>query len=141
MRSLSAVLVVVAALAAAGCEGIGSRKTSDDRLATTPRRVIPDVPVPDGFRMDLDHTFYNSSGTIRSGYATYTGRAKMPMLVEFYKDNMPISGWALTNESGSGGSYILNYEKTAEQVAVKITPGTFYTTIVVSFLPRTAPRK
>jgi hypothetical protein len=71
----------------------------------------------------------------------YTGRAKMPVLLEFYKDNMPISGWALTTESGSGGSYILHYEKAAEQVDVKITPGTFYTTIVASFWPKAAPKK
>ena len=136
------VAAALVTLILAGCTGVDSRGAKDDRLAASKRLVIPDVPVPDGFKMDLKFSDWrNSSGGLRTGYALYTGRASLPALVEFYKDNMPISGWAMIDESGTSGSYILRYEKGSEKVDVKVTPGGIYTDIMVSFWPRGSTKK
>ena len=138
---LALVLVVAAALG--GCQLFENRTaTADDRLMAQQRPVIPDLPVPAGFKMDLKHTFYNSASGMRTGYVTYDGRADGPRLMEFFKDNMPISGWALVRESTdpNTGSFILQFEKEGEGAGVKITPGHFSSEFVVTFTPGTTAR-
>ena len=132
-RSLIVLLLLVSAFV--GCATTASNTTDDGRLAVTKRPVIPDVPVPAGFRMDLNHTFFNSSAAMRTGYVTYAGQAGAPVLLEFFRDNMPISGWSLVRESTSAGSYTLHFEKNSEGCEVKVTPGRFSSDFTVSFYP------
>lgn len=58
---------------------------------------LTDVPVPGKFKMDRDKTFIYESGSIKAGIITYTGRAKLEALVDFYKKNMPEYEWEMVS--------------------------------------------
>jgi|GEM_PF-2387584 len=143
MKGIRLLAVILAASTALlGCKAFERQPAGDERLAAEQRPVVADIPVPAGFKMDLKHTFYNSTSGIRTGYVTYGGRGEAAQLVEFFKDNMPISGWALVRESTdpNSGSYILHFEKEGEGADVRITPGYFSSEFVVTFTPRTTAR-
>ena len=141
-RVLLFAVVALAAAAFIGCRQLGPH-SDEERLAASQRPGVPDIPVPKGFKMDLDRQFFNSNpGTgVRSGYVTYNGQGTVPALLEFFRDNMPISGWTLVRETSAGGSYSLHFEKRNEEVEVKIVPGRFSTDFVVAFFPKTAAKK
>jgi hypothetical protein len=141
-RILLFALAAVAAAAFMGCKQLGAQ-SDEDRLAASQRPTVPDIPIPKGFKMDLDRQFFNSDQRtgLRSGYITYNGRGTAPALLEFFRDTMPISGWALLRETSGGGSYSLHFEKGNEEIEVKIRPDRFSTDFVVAFFPKTAAKK
>ena len=138
-----ALCMTLAAACLCGCQQSSSRTRADQPLMPTQNPVISDIPVPIGFKIDLKHTFYNSTSGLRTGYATYSGRGKTAALLDFYRDNMPMSGWALVRESTnpSSGSYTLHFQKENEGTDVRITPGAFSFDVVVSFYPLSPTRK
>jgi hypothetical protein len=142
MKLFLLTVALAACVLSFGCQ-TGSRRQADERLTAAQSREIPDVPVPSGFRMDLKHSYYNidNSTALRTGYATYTGHASLRNLIDFYKDNMPISGWALVSESGQSGSYTMRFDKADERVEVKITPDVFTCDVGISFWPRGLAKK
>ena len=139
-RVVLLAVVALAVLAVAGCKQFGAR-SDEERLSASQRPVVPDIPVPKGFKMDLDRTFFNSGGGLRSGYITYNGQGTAPALLEFFRDNMPISGWVLVRETSGSGAYSLHFEKSNEEAEVKIRPGRFSTDLIVAFFPKTAAKK
>ena len=139
-RILVFAALAVAAAAVFGCQQLGGR-SDEERLAASQRPTVPDIPVPSGFKMDVDRNFYSSSGGLRSGYITYTGRGSAPALLEFFRDNMPISGWAAVRETSSSGAYSLFFEKGNEEVQVTIRPGHLSSDIIVTFFPKAPAKK
>jgi hypothetical protein len=127
---LTASLIVVTL--ALGCSDLASPSRGGGKLYVTREAVIPDLPVPEGFSMDLNRSYYNSGRGTRTGLLTYVGKAETVDLLAFFRDNMPISGWQLKKESSDFGSYNLHFIKKAEAADVKIIPGRFSTDVTVS---------
>jgi len=135
---VAAVLVSVfaASFFTAGCSNVFGRQRADEHLTVTQNLVIADVPVPSGYRIDMSRTYYSSSGGTRVGHLVYTGQSDFPTLLEFFRENMPISGWTLVKESSISGSYLLHFEKPSESAVVTVTPGRFQTDLSVDLSPK-----
>lgn len=126
-----AAFVTIVALTL-GCSDIFGPSRANGKLYVSREPVVRDIPVPEGFTMDVNRSYYNTSAGQRSGLLTYTGKAEAVDLLGFFRDNMPVSGWTLKKESSDFGSYILHFQKAAEAADVRITPGTFNTDVTVS---------
>ena len=120
----------------AGCFTTRSSK-SEQQLAVSKTLVIPDLPVPKGFKIDSEHSYFNVNPNSRTRvvFVTYKGRAEIGRLLEFYRENMPISGWALQKESCDFGAYTLSFTKEAEAAEVRITPGRLSSNVSISLNP------
>ena len=142
MKLCLLMVALVACVVSFGCQ-MANLRPDEERLTPARSREISDVPVPSGFKWDLKRSYYNTDNTagLRTGYATYTGHASLKALIDFYKDNMPISGWALVSESGQKGSYTMGFEKGSERIDVRLTPDVFSTDVGVFFWPRGSTKK
>lgn len=127
---LIAAMMVVSLIS--GCDTLTSPSRGGGKLYVARETVIPDLPIPEGFSMDLNRSYYNSGKGTRTGLLTYTGQAETVELLSFFRDNMPVSGWTLKKESSDFGSYVLHYVKNAEAADVRIVPGRFTTDVTVS---------
>ena len=137
MKVASALAVIIMALVCTqGCSDLFGQQKTDDRLTVTQNLVIADVPVPSGYRIDMSRTYFNSSGGTRVGHLTYVGQSELGTLLEFFRTNMPISGWTLGKESSAFGTHVLHFEKAAEAADVAITPERFQTEFSVDLSPK-----
>jgi len=137
MRTGVVLTALVTAMALVmGCAGLLSPSKGGGKLYVSRESVIPDVPMPEGFTMDLNRSYYNASSTsgssTRNGLLTFTGKAEPIDLLGFFRDNMPVSGWVLKKESSNFGEYILHFQKGVEAADIRITPGQFNTDVTVS---------
>jgi hypothetical protein len=132
--ALSALVIIFGLTS--GCSEFGSGSDSGSRLYVSREPVIPDVPVPQGFSMDINRSYYNSNAAGRSGLITYTGKADAVEILSFFRDNMPVSGWVPNGEATDFGTYILHFHKGVEAADVRIIPGRFNTDIMVSLHKR-----
>ncbi len=69
-----------------------------------------DVMIPPEMELDRDESVVYESHRLRMGVLYYSGRAKMPEVVDFFKKNMKKDGWELLN-SFQHKTYILNFLK------------------------------
>ena len=131
-RGVVVLVVMALAMIVAGCEQIGGAR-QETQLVVAREPIVTDIPVPEGFKMDLQRSFYYAptAGSPRVGKLTYTGRAQTPELITFFRENMPVSGWAMKNEAGTFGSYVLYFEKGTETAQVSVTPYRFNTDVTV----------
>ena len=138
-RTLRRTVLVLVLLAAAGC-GLMGRSDQDAQYQVAANLVISDLPVPDGYRIDNSHSFFNVNPTTgtRVVFVTYRGRGDALKLMEFFRQNMSISGWKLREESGDFGSYVLDFEKAKEAAEVRITPSRYSTELTISLNPKSA---
>ncbi len=126
-----AVALTVVTLAL-GCDSLSGSRSGGTRLYVAQQSMTPDIPVPQGFTMDLNRSYFNSSGGARRGLLTYTGKAQTSDIVTFFRDNMPVSGWVLKKDSADFGSLSLHFVKGAEAADIRIVPGSFNTDVTVS---------
>lgn len=127
------------ALAALGCSE-PSRSSSERQMVVADNLVISDLPIPTGFRIDNNRSYFNvnpGTGT-RVVFVTYRGRGDALRLMGFFRENMAIAGWELKEEAGDFGAYVLDFEKAKEAAEVRIVPGKFSTEFSISLNPRSS---
>ncbi len=135
-------LCIVALVLAIGCAGLTARTQGRADMVVVDNLVAPDLPTPSGFRIDNDRSYFKVDATTgtRIVFVTYRGRGEALALMDFFRQNMAISGWHLKRESGDFGAYVLNFEKDKEAAEVRIVPTRASTEFSISVSPRASSR-
>lgn len=94
-----------------------------------------DVPVPVGLKpLPLESYSFESSG-VRVGVLKYTGKASPDLVINFYKEQMPMYNWSLVNVI-EYGQRLMNFEREAESCIISIQPKGNNLTLTVSLGPK-----
>jgi len=76
-----------------------------------------DIPVPVGFKLVPQQSYSFENSGVRVALLKYKGRGTLDQVLNFYKEQMPLSKWNLLNISESG-SRMLNFERDTETCIV-----------------------
>ncbi len=136
MRKAVILAVCLTVVAGAGCSQMREERNRE-RLAVAPKLVIGDIPVPERFKIIASRSYFNvnPNAKTRVVFVTYRGNARLEELMEFYRENMSISGWEMRKESGDFGTYVLQFAKEGESAEVRIIPGRFGSEVAISVNP------
>lgn len=131
-RTLPAVIALSGLCCLCGCQGRNSTKTAilkeeeqvkpSEKLISDPQGLLVDVPVPLGSHFDSGSSKSYRTGTRRRVDYRYGIWRKKSLVRVFYRDNMPLHGWRLTNSIQSGSVHQLSYKKGHETCRVSIGP-------------------
>jgi hypothetical protein len=95
-----------------------------DRNAPMPPPAInprlPDVPVPFGFKFDVERSYDRLVGSTRVAEHLYTGDATIQQVAAFYRLHMNTYGWTVKEENLSGGRQRFTFEKGADNCYISI---------------------
>lgn len=138
IRTLALAGLGLMVLLMPGCETTSSGRGARRGMVVADNLVIPDLPVPRGFKIDNKRSFFNINPTTntRVVFVSYTGRGDSLALMGFFRENMAVSGWDLKEEAGDFGVYVQRYEKAKEAVEIRIEPGRFKTSFSISLNPK-----
>ncbi len=130
--------LVVAVISAFGCSTV--QRSPQREIVVADNLVIADLPVPGGFKIDNSRSFFSvvPGSSTRIVFVTYTGRGDALRLMDFFRQNMAISGWKIKSEAGDFGAYVLRFDKDREAAEVRIIPGRFSTEFTVALNPKPA---
>ncbi|NLW87256.1 MAG: hypothetical protein GXY38_10330 [Planctomycetes bacterium] len=81
---------------------------------------IQDVPIPVGFRYVDGESYDASSRGVRTISHTYSGRADKFETKQFFRNQMPQSGWGVTSDISFKGVLTLMFAKGSETCRVMI---------------------
>lgn len=134
MRPLALAAFAATALLAAGCGSMPGNPTS--REVTDPARFLPDVPLPEGTKIDLEQTL------ILGGASDWTGRVAgvTPLseeeLIKHFREQLGKGGWKLVSIARSKAS-IMTFTNATRAATVEVAPaggfgGSSAFTVVVS---------
>lgn len=95
------------------------------KLAAVSRPPIPDLPVPDGFKLDEERSRSFAAAGSRYVDHTYESRDRVDkyMLSRFYKRHMPVCRWTLLTDMFVQRKIMLDFEKEGERCRIIITEG------------------
>ena len=131
-RTCLSALLLAALLATAGCGHIKTPAlafTDDgeylpaehgDGLVVAPNPLIPDVPMPVGFRAVASQSHWQFDGRVRMVHHVYQGQARQGDAVDFYSRTLPSNGWELLDMQTVGESMLLRYTKGVESLNVTV---------------------
>ncbi|MBS0338396.1 MAG: hypothetical protein JSS40_16660 [Proteobacteria bacterium] len=133
-RALAPAALLAAALLAAGCGSMPG--TSANREITDPARFLPDVPLPEGTKIDLERTL------ILGGAPDWTGRVAgvTPLseedLIGHFREQLGKGGWKLVSIARSKAS-IMTFTNATRAATIEVAPaggfgGSSAFTVVVS---------
>ncbi len=94
-----------------------------------------DVPAPAGFRLVDKESFTFQNDRMRVGLLKYTGMANASRVIEFYKEQMPLSNWDLINIIDYEQK-IMNFKREYEDCVITIQPTSTRTIIAIAITPR-----
>ena len=116
------VLPILAVLGLAGfvmlAHGCGESDNRTPMPAINPR--LPDVPVPFGFKFEVDRSTDKTVGAARTAEHMYSGDASLTQVASFYRQYMGSYGWTLKEENLSGGRQRFAYEKGPDTCYISI---------------------
>lgn len=129
LKMIRYFLVLLLAFSFAGCATTNGKGVSGEleeeetfvtsTLAVTARLRFSDVPVPVGFKLIKDKSFVFQTEMTRVALLKYAGRAKLPDLVNFYREQMLFYNWELLNVVEYDRS-VLNFERAGQNCIVTI---------------------
>lgn len=137
-------LTMFVLLTATGC---GSIKTpavafSDDGeflpqdvgegLVVSPNPLIPDVPMPVGFKAVASQCFWQYDGNVRVVQHVYQGHAEPGDATEFYQRTLPSNKWTLVDIQAIGDNTVLRYTKGAEKLSIATKDGWAVSTVTIN---------
>ena len=101
-------------------------------LVKSPNPLIPDVPMPVGFKAVASQCFWQYDGNVRVVQHVYQGHAEPGDAAEFYQRTLPNHNWALTDIQGVGDATILRYTKGIEELKITAKDGWAVSTIQIN---------
>lgn len=104
-------------------------------LPVTGKLRFSDVPAPVGFKLLQEQSFIFQTDNTRVALLKYSGRAKLPDLVAFYKEQMLLYNWELLNVVEYDKS-ILNFTRASETCIVTVESKGMKRIITISLAPR-----
>lgn len=128
-----------------GCTTTSSHQvssvTSEDEIlpatlaASAEASRFDDVPVPAGFKLLQDRSFVFQTEGVRVALLKYIGRAKLPELVNFYKEQMSLYNWDFLNIVEYEKS-VLNFERDKQGCLINIEGNGAKKIITISLSPK-----
>jgi hypothetical protein len=132
-------LLSFAAIAFSGCAMLSKKEGPPTRapslLEPSLTLKFSDVPVPAGFKFLAQDSYSFESAGVRVGVLKYKGRANPDLVVNFYKEQMPMYNWNLLNIVEYGES-LLNFERENESCIIGLLAKGRTVTITVSVGPK-----
>ena len=99
-------------------------------VSNTP--LIPDVPMPVGFKAVASQSGWNWNGQVRQVNHVYQGRSKVGDAAAFYQRTLPSNGWLLQDIQAVGDTTVLRYNKSIERMSITIDEGWSVTTLTIN---------
>jgi hypothetical protein len=123
-------LAAASLVAAGGCQdssNLFARKNSSlTRLSPRSVPYLSGVAVPSGFQMSERLTDAYESGSVRFARQEYAGYADPYAIRDFYKEQMPLSGWREISSHDIKGRLFLRFENNHEECNVTIEPSVWF---------------
>jgi hypothetical protein len=101
-------------------------------LVKSPNPLIPDVPMPVGFKAVASQCFWQYNGSVREVQHVYQGHAEPGDAAEFYQRVLPSNNWVLADIQGVGQATVLRYTKGPEQLKITTKDGWAVSTIQIN---------
>ncbi len=154
MKALRTAVWVAAGLSMglAGCDNQPDSyaRTAPAGQPAAPPGVLPkarppigDVPVPVGFKLDMKRSRNDDTGVARFVDHLYKGRTDRWKVLEFYREQMPVSRWTCVHDGLAQGRHTLEFEKGSERCVVTVRNGSLlhptYVEVRVSTVGRIPP--
>ena len=146
-KTLQAAIALLGLCCLCGCTGGSSTESASlneeeqvkpsEKLITDPQGLLADVPVPLGAHFKSGSSKSYQTGSRRRVDYRYGIWAEKSLLRVFYRENMPVHGWKLTNSIQTGSAHHLSYKKGRETCRVSIGPvnWSFQTVIEIIIQP------
>ena len=100
-------------------------------LVAAPNPLIPDVPMPVGFKAVASQSNWRYDGRIRVVHHVYQGHADPGDAAEFYQRLLPADNWSMIDLQAVGESTVLRYAKGVEALTITTTDGWAVSTIKI----------
>lgn len=140
--TLAALALAALLLASAGCglktpavaftdDGEYLQRDVGEGLVASPNPLIPDVPMPVGFKAVASQSSWRYDGNVRVVHHVYQGHAKQGDAIEFYRTMLPDSHWTLVDIQSVGETSVQHYVKGPERLAVSTKHTWGVTTVTI----------
>jgi hypothetical protein len=142
----AAITVVALILTACGCAtpnhgGAAVSSGTERPLAVASSLRFDDIPVPFGFASIPAESFIYQTENIRAGLMKYKGRSSPEVMMQFYKEQMPVYNWQPVNIIEFGKKQ-LSFEKPGQSCVVVIEgSGSGESIITISIGPKSEKSK
>jgi len=104
-----------------GCTTFQKDKINPALLEPQANLKFTDVPIPVGFKAIPLESFCFQTTSMRTGLLKYRGKANADLLVNFYKEQMPMYNWTLFNVV-EYGERLMNFDRENETCIITIVP-------------------
>jgi hypothetical protein len=101
-------------------------------LVRSPNPLIPDVPMPVGFKAVASQCFFQYDGSVRVVQHVYQGHAEPGDAAEFYQRTLPSNNWSMIDIQAVGEATVLRYTKGPEQLKITTRDGWAVSTITIN---------
>ncbi|MEM9346020.1 MAG: hypothetical protein AAGB26_05320 [Planctomycetota bacterium] len=101
-------------------------------LVKSPNPLIPDVPMPVGFKAVASQSYWQYNGSVREVNHVYQGHAEPGDAAEFYQRTLPSNNWSLVDIQGVGDATVLRYVKGPEALKITTKDGWAVSTITIN---------
>ncbi|MGB0767783.1 MAG: hypothetical protein ACPGYV_08740 [Phycisphaeraceae bacterium] len=146
-RLVTAAIALTLALTGVGCGHIKTPAIAfnDDGdflpqdvgegLVVSPNPLIPDVPMPVGFKAVASQCRWQYDGQARVVHHVYQGHAEPGDASEFYQRTLPANNWSLVDMQAVGEATLLRYAKGPERLNITTKDGWAVSTIKIEIGP------
>ena len=138
---VSIILILGLIFIATGCattsnsNSSGSMQAGNISIANILK--FEDVPVPAGFKLIDNESFTFQNDNMRVGLLKYAGRPDANVVVNFYKEQMPIYNWDMINVI-EYGQKIMNFQRADQSCIITIQPLSTRTLIAIAVAPKSS---
>ena len=90
-----------------------------DGLVADPASLIPDVPMPVGFRPVASQSTSSFDGQVRTVHHVYQGHAQAGAAAAFYQNTLPTHDWGWVDTQNIRNTTTSTYTKGAERLTLQ----------------------
>lgn len=101
-------------------------------LVKSPNPLIPDVPMPVGFKAVASQCHWQYDGSVRVVQHVYQGHAEPGEATEFYQRTLASNNWAMIDIQAIGDTTVLRYAKGPETLKITAQDGWAVSTITIN---------
>ena len=130
---VAAVLFAAVLIGGGGCRDV-EKVEIQNIFSQAPVRPLPDVPVPIGFQY-VERGSYVFNDNYRVARLRYTGTPHVDEVVQYYKEQMPLSKWTFVRDTEME-TRVLSFQNDLEKCEVGLERRGGLTTIEINITPR-----
>jgi hypothetical protein len=135
------VLICLAyyAVILSGCATSGKTNTPQ---VLEPQAILKfsDLPIPNGFELLEKESYSFENAGVRVAVLRYKGKANIDQIINFYKEQLPMYGWTISNII-EYGERLLNLEKGNELCVINLSAKGSTVNMVISLGPKSQMNK